>query len=111
MRRSAVCVFALLIVCQSLSVFSRQVDFNDNNFEDQFNQQPSQLPTGTTTTTPSPRYTNCVNACPSTPQYAPVCGTDSVSYYNVQRLKCAQGCGLNVQQAHLGTCRPSAGGK
>lgn len=37
--------------------------------------------------------TPCENACQTTPEYNPVCGTDRVTYYSEGRLKCAQRCG------------------
>lgn len=59
-------------------------------------------PTGTTT--PRPQFTRCFMNCPVTPQYNPVCGTDSVTYSNEGRLNCARNCGANVQVASVGSC-------
>lgn len=35
----------------------------------------------------------CENSCLITPQYSPICGTDTLTYTNPARLKCAQDCG------------------
>ena len=35
----------------------------------------------------------CETSCLITPQYNPICGTDTLTYSNPARLKCAQDCG------------------
>ncbi|XP_016957955.1 uncharacterized protein LOC108029960 isoform X1 [Drosophila biarmipes] len=78
-------------------------------------QQPNQLsllPDGggsTTTTTPRPttqppRFYACLQSCPATSEYNPICGSDSVNYYNENKFNCALNCGLNIQQLHRGIC-------
>lgn len=51
-------------------------------------------PTGPTTTTATPEFETCIRSCPALPQYNPVCGTNRVTYHNVDRLNCAARCGL-----------------
>lgn len=38
----------------------------------------------------------CVQRCPNTPEYNPVCGTDRVTYVNPGRLRCEQQCGKGI---------------
>lgn len=38
-------------------------------------------------------YKNCINRCICYDIFAPVCGTDNVTYTNECRLKCAKTCG------------------
>lgn len=38
----------------------------------------------------------CVQRCPNTPEYNPVCGTDRVTYVNPGRLRCEQRCGKGI---------------
>lgn len=59
---------------------------------------------GTTTTTASPIFRNCVAQCLSTPEYNPVCGNNRVTYDNIGKLNCARSCGLMVTFTRLGTC-------
>lgn len=46
-----------------------------------------------TATTASPQFLACMQSCPSTMEYNPVCGTDNENYHNGGRLSCAQRCG------------------
>ncbi|CAH0553537.1 unnamed protein product [Brassicogethes aeneus] len=59
----------------------------------------------TTTTTPSPSYTRCLNNCLTTQEYNPVCGTDSVTYQNEAKIRCAQRCGKSTEISFRGTCQ------
>lgn len=64
---------------------------NNNNNPNQFFNEPQTTPIpvpgmGTTRSA-------CEDTCLLTPQYNPVCGTDSVSYFSRERLFCAQRCG------------------
>lgn len=36
----------------------------------------------------------CMKLCPITIDYYPICGTDLVTYINIDRIECARGCGL-----------------
>ncbi|XP_061399465.1 DIS3-like exonuclease 2 [Musca vetustissima] len=46
-----------------------------------------------TPTTASPQYLLCLQSCPSTMEYNPICGSDNINYHNNGRLVCAQRCG------------------
>ncbi|RZB73473.1 Kazal 1 domain containing protein [Asbolus verrucosus] len=48
-----------------------------------------------TTTDKNQEYKNCVQKCPTTPEYNPVCGTNSVTYDNESKLNCARRCGIS----------------
>ncbi|XP_022190873.2 uncharacterized protein LOC111049168 [Nilaparvata lugens] len=63
--------------------------------------------TGATTTTarPNPQLTQCVNQCPTSIEYNPVCGSNRMTYNNPGRLRCAASCGTDVQLLHYGVCR------
>ncbi|XP_037974966.2 uncharacterized protein LOC105389939 isoform X1 [Plutella xylostella] len=52
-----------------------------------------------------PVQTQCAQDCPTTTEYAPVCGTNKITYYNPGRFKCARDCGVNVFIAHQGKCK------
>lgn len=64
--------------------------------QQQQQQQPQQprvlpaaqpgLPTG---------YYQCMNGCLSTSEYNPVCGSNDMTYPNIQRLNCANRCGMS----------------
>ncbi|XP_073843166.1 kaz1-ORFB [Musca autumnalis] len=60
-----------------------------------------------TPTTASPQYLLCLQSCPSTMEYNPICGSDNVNYHNSGRLTCAQRCGKNVSALRSGICNPS----
>ncbi|CAK1555407.1 unnamed protein product [Leptosia nina] len=46
----------------------------------------------------------CMNRCPVTPEYLPVCGTDNITYNNIGKLYCAQNCGVQVQLKRRAPC-------
>lgn len=84
---------------------------NANNINDLDSQQLninglSTTTQGTTTTRAPQSYRRCLNACPRTYEYNPVCGTDGNTYSNAQTLKCARSCGQNVNLRRPGTCQP-----
>ncbi|PSN33319.1 hypothetical protein C0J52_24696 [Blattella germanica] len=60
---------------------------------------PTTLSTTTPTTTTSRPVANC--DCPSTPEFNPVCGTDSQTYNNPSKLKCAVFCGTGKLNNHV----------
>lgn len=70
------------------------------NWED-YDDGPVEPPSPTTTnTTPSRGRTTllsdfqrCMRLCDITAIVTPVCGTDRITYMNMDRLKCAQRCG------------------
>ncbi|XP_045467292.1 insoluble matrix shell protein 4-like [Harmonia axyridis] len=74
-------------------------------------RQQSTTTTSTTgsdfSTTASPAFTSCMTLCRTTPEYNPVCGSDSRTYSNEQRLNCAINCGLNINLAFRGACQPA----
>lgn len=42
----------------------------------------------------SPDIIRCMESCPATPEFNPVCGTNRVMYENEGRLFCAKSCGI-----------------
>lgn len=63
----------------------------------------------TSTTTASSvsdaEFDACVAACPSTPEYNPVCGSDNGDYENPGRLSCASACGRSeLTVKYFGRC-------
>ncbi|XP_065210706.1 uncharacterized protein LOC135838834 isoform X2 [Planococcus citri] len=46
----------------------------------------------------------CIRNCPATNQWKPVCGTDNLSYANMNKLRCAQMCGKQVAYVYNGSC-------
>ncbi|CAF4951259.1 unnamed protein product [Pieris macdunnoughi] len=52
---------------------------------------------------PTNNFQSCVSSCPVTP-YNPVCGTDDVTYQNIDRLKCVARCGHNIQVKKWSAC-------
>ncbi|KAH8302495.1 hypothetical protein KR044_007499, partial [Drosophila immigrans] len=59
--------------------------------------KPIQSGVTSTTAAPtaSPRVMACIQSCPATSEYNPICGSDNVNYYNEGRYNCAVGCGLS----------------
>ncbi|XP_072765208.1 uncharacterized protein [Anoplolepis gracilipes] len=80
-----------------------------------------QKTTSTSTTTVASRTENnmtpqtinqfnaCVDTCPVTNEYNPVCGTDNVDYTNPGGLGCAQRCGKEVTLRYYGRCSTMSG--
>ncbi|XP_026743782.1 uncharacterized protein LOC113505340 isoform X3 [Trichoplusia ni] len=58
---------------------------------------PPTLPAFLTRTTPLSSFHMCMRQCPITADFTPVCGTDLITYMNMERLLCAQKCGDGVQ--------------
>lgn len=46
-----------------------------------------------TTTKPPPGYFDCLQNCPTTNEYNPICGSNRVQYFNEQKFNCARRCG------------------
>ncbi|XP_068634040.1 uncharacterized protein [Battus philenor] len=70
------------------------------------NQEPS-----TTRNTPTEFDTQrqCIESCPTTSEYNPICGTNNVTYQNRGRMECAKACGVDVELKRLSPCpRPVA---
>ncbi|KAK0168208.1 hypothetical protein PV327_002033 [Microctonus hyperodae] len=57
-----------------------------------------------TSRTTSMLIEKCINSCPITSEYNPVCGTDGVFYTNPGHLGCAQRCGRDVHLLRYGPC-------
>ncbi|XP_013196829.1 GATA zinc finger domain-containing protein 14 [Amyelois transitella] len=53
----------------------------------------------------SPLQRQCVQDCPATPEYNPICGTNNVTYFNPGKFVCARNCGVSVYVARRGVCR------
>ncbi|KAH8303829.1 hypothetical protein KR018_008988, partial [Drosophila ironensis] len=82
-----------------------QIGIDDTLLNPLFGLQRPQFPpareessTTTTTTTarptaPSRRYLACLQTCPTTSEYNPICGSDRVVYYNENKFNCAVSCG------------------
>ncbi|KAL5290883.1 hypothetical protein ACFFRR_010337 [Megaselia abdita] len=71
--------------------------------------RPTQSTTGfpglsETTTNPPPGFFNCLQNCPTTPEYNPICGSNRVQYFNEQKFNCARRCGAQVNIARRGSC-------
>lgn len=49
----------------------------------------------TSTAQRPPGYFTCLNGCLSTHEYNPICGSDQMTYQNIQRLNCARQCGTS----------------
>lgn len=64
----------------------------------------TQAPSTTTGAATRTRPSTCEQRCPVTPQYSPVCGSNSVTYNNIDRFRCAQRCGKSINIAHYGVC-------
>ncbi|XP_059049971.1 uncharacterized protein LOC131844980 [Achroia grisella] len=81
-------------------------DANQNGGQGGQNQQQTQPPTSPSNNNSGTSGTvqTCINSCPVTPEYNPVCGTDLVTYPNPGRLACAQACGVNVSQLRTSPC-------
>lgn len=47
------------------------------------------------TEAPSESFLRCFDACPTTSQYSPVCGSDQQSYHNMAKFDCAIACGAS----------------
>ncbi|XP_075160134.1 kaz1-ORFB [Haematobia irritans] len=84
---------------------NNQVNGGGNNFF-QLPATPATTAAPNTPTTASPQYLACLQGCPSTMEYNPICGTDNINYHNNGRLTCAQRCGKNVSALRAGTCSP-----
>nr|XP_034827318.1 GATA zinc finger domain-containing protein 14-like [Maniola hyperantus] len=46
----------------------------------------------------------CVQDCPSTSEYNPVCGSNNITYFNEGKIKCARRCGIDIPTQRNGAC-------
>ncbi|XP_045768098.1 putative mediator of RNA polymerase II transcription subunit 26 isoform X4 [Maniola jurtina] len=46
----------------------------------------------------------CVQDCPSTSEYNPVCGSNNITYFNEGKMECARFCGIDVVTQRNGAC-------
>ncbi|CAH0714419.1 unnamed protein product, partial [Brenthis ino] len=66
------------------------------------NMQYPQLPNAVTTTVTPPvtsttaAMKQCVQDCPSTSEYNPLCGNNNITYFNEGKFVCARKCGIDV---------------
>ncbi|XP_034107753.1 uncharacterized protein LOC117570320 isoform X2 [Drosophila albomicans] len=102
-------MFAMLILLIAAVGAAPQFPGWDQNLASTF-VRGRPIETGSTTTTPaptaSPQIQACIQSCPATSEYNPICGSDNVNYYNGGRFDCAVRCGLNIRRLHLGICTP-----
>ncbi|XP_076758662.1 uncharacterized protein LOC143427998 [Xylocopa sonorina] len=69
--------------------------------------RPEPLTDSTTTvssTTTDRNFTLCLWACPRTPEYNPVCGSDNNTYDSPGQLSCAGNCGKPITLKYYGQC-------
>ncbi|XP_011497654.1 PREDICTED: uncharacterized protein LOC105362027 [Ceratosolen solmsi marchali] len=72
--------------------------------------KPSEPIANGVTTEPSIQdYNQCIDNCPVTSEYNPVCGTDNIVYNNPGSLSCARNCGKSVEIVNYGRCDSGAG--
>lgn len=45
-------------------------------------------------TPPIPSIEACMEACPASLEFKPVCGNNNVTYRNLEKLQCARRCGI-----------------
>uniref|UniRef100_A0A1I8ND39 Uncharacterized protein n=1 Tax=Musca domestica TaxID=7370 RepID=A0A1I8ND39_MUSDO len=55
-------------------------------------------------TTPSPEFLACIQRCPTTSEYNPICASNRQMYGNEQKFNCARRCGANIQIVRRGSC-------
>ncbi|EDW12649.1 uncharacterized protein LOC6577240 [Drosophila mojavensis] len=100
----------IFVFCLLIAVVAARPQFplwNEDLTQTFIRGQPVTSPRPSTTaqpTTASPRMLACIQTCPATSEYNPICGSDGVNYYNEGRLNCAIRCGQNVRSVHLGVC-------
>lgn len=80
----------------------QQQPFQNNNFGQQFT---TTTPAPISSTTPTQAFFACMNRCPTTSQYNPVCGSDNTLYNNDQKLNCANICGRQQDRSWQGEIR------
>ncbi|XP_076630700.1 uncharacterized protein LOC143346466 [Colletes latitarsis] len=65
---------------------------------------PTTVATTTTSENSDAAFQACVNSCPTTSEYNPICGTDNVVYSNPGSLGCTVQCGKDIKLKYYGTC-------
>ncbi|XP_038214691.1 putative uncharacterized protein DDB_G0282499 [Zerene cesonia] len=53
---------------------------------------------------PSVDQTQCVQDCPTSTRYNPLCGSDNITYFNREKFECAVKCGIDVMIVRKGPC-------
>ncbi|XP_034658413.1 uncharacterized protein LOC117895115 isoform X2 [Drosophila subobscura] len=106
---SIVSLLGIVLLIIGLSAYPQAVNElgGGNSWLESSQQRPPSEGSTTTPqpTTQSPQYLACLQSCPATSEYNPICGSDNVNYYNVGKFDCAVRCGQNVRRIHLGACR------
>ncbi|XP_064541871.1 uncharacterized protein Kaz1-ORFB [Drosophila montana] len=105
-------LFALFLLIAGVNAYPQFANWNARSPDDQLlntfiRGQPIGPSSSTTTpqpTTASSRVLACIQSCPATSEYNPICGSDNVNYYNAGRFDCAVRCGQNIRRLHLGIC-------
>ncbi|XP_076241650.1 uncharacterized protein LOC143183805 [Calliopsis andreniformis] len=49
-------------------------------------------------------FKECIENCPTSTEYEPLCGTDNVEYINPEAIACAQRCGIDVKIKYYERC-------
>lgn len=97
---SLVCL-ALILLIATATAYPQNWDQQNLNWNQPTTStfirgQPIENRVSSTTPTPttsSPRFLACVQSCPTTSEYNPICGSDNVNYYNEGKFNCALSCG------------------
>ncbi|KAH8416278.1 hypothetical protein KR222_002460, partial [Zaprionus bogoriensis] len=98
-------IAALILLIAAATAYPQFQNWDDLNLPSTFIRgQPIENRVSSTTaapTTASPRYIACVQSCPTTSEYNPICGSDNVNYYNEGKFNCALSCGQSEYAPRL----------